>query len=40
MGRIWKECLAPKFMHDTLGVYHGEWMPEMDKCWFSDDGIK
>ena len=40
MGRVWKEAIAPKYMHDMLGVYQGVWMPQMDRCWFSDDGFQ
>lgn len=40
MARVWKECIAPKYMHDNFGVYHGIWMPQMDRCWFSDDGYQ
>lgn len=36
--RKWTEMIAPKLAHDELGVYHGLWMPEMDRCWLSDDG--
>lgn len=40
MNRIWKETIPPKFLHDTYGVYRGSWMPQMDRCWMSDDGIQ
>jgi len=40
MARIWKETLSPKFMHDTMGVYQGSWLPQMDRCWMSDDGYQ
>lgn len=36
--RKWTEMIAPKLVHQQLGAYHGEWMPEMDRCWMSDDG--
>lgn len=39
-GRIWKETLAPKYLHDAIGVYQGAWMPEMDRCWMSNDGYQ
>lgn len=39
MSRIWRETVAPKFLHDTMGVYHG-WMQHMDRCWDSDDGFQ
>lgn len=25
--------IPPKMMHDQMGLFHGQWMPEMDKCW-------
>lgn len=40
MGRIWTETISPAYMHDTLGVYNGIWMPQMDRCWISDDGLQ
>lgn len=29
----WVKGIPPKMMHDTLGIYQGLWMPEMDRCW-------
>lgn len=40
MKRVWRETISPKWMHDTLGVFHGYWMPQMDRCWISDDGYE
>ena len=40
MSRVWKETLSPTYLHDTYGVYQGIWMPQMDRCWISDDGIQ
>lgn len=40
MERIWKEAISPTYMHETLGVYQGVWMPQMDRCWMSDDGYQ
>lgn len=40
MARVWKEGIAPKYLHDNFGAYHGIWMPQMDRCWFSDDGYQ
>ena len=28
------------YLHETYGVYQGVWMPQMDRCWISDDGIQ
>lgn len=36
--RKWYKCIPPKYVHEKLGMYHGEWLPQMDKCWESDDG--
>ena len=38
--RIWKETLAPKYLHEVMGVYHGVWWPDMDRCWLSNDGYQ
>ena len=40
MNRIWKETISPAYMHQQFGVYKGIWMPQMDRCWMSDDGIQ
>ena len=40
MSRVWKETVSPKYLHDTMGVYRGTWMPQMDRCWDSDDGFQ
>ena len=40
MSRIWKETISPSYMHEHFGVYRGVWMPQMDRCWMSDDGIQ
>ena len=29
----WVKGVPPKMLHEQFGVYHGEWMPEMDRCW-------
>ena len=36
--RTWHKCIPPKYVHNKLGMYHGEWLPQMDKYWESDDG--
>ena len=38
--RIWKETIPPVFLHENFGMYQGIWMPQMDRCWMSDDGIQ
>ena len=40
MSRTWTESVSPKYLHDNFGVYHGIWMPQMDRCWYSDDGYQ
>lgn len=40
MSRIWKETLSPKYIHQMMGVYNGEYMKQMDRCWNSDDGYQ
>ena len=39
MSRKWIKSCPPKLMHDKLGMYQGNWMPQMDRCWESDDGF-
>ena len=36
--RKWTEVMSPKFVNEKLHCYHGQWLPEMDRCWMSDDG--
>ncbi len=38
--RIWRETIAPKYMHDAFGIYVGTWFPTMDRCWTSNDGYQ
>ncbi len=40
MMREWRETIAPQYLHDQFGAYHGQWMPQMDRCWMSNDGIQ
>ncbi len=40
MERIWKGTLAPAYLHETLGIHQGFWMPQMDRCWMSNDGLQ
>ena len=40
MARVWKEALSPKQVNDYMNCYHGMWMPQMDRCWYSDDGLQ
>lgn len=40
MSRVWKETISPKYLHETMGVYAGLWMPQMDRCWESSDGYQ
>lgn len=35
----WIKGVPPKMAHDMLGVYQGNWLPEMDRCWIrKEDG--
>ena len=35
----WIKAVPPKMLHDQFGVYRGQWMPEMDRCWIrKEDG--
>lgn len=36
--RVWHKCISPKQVHEELGIYHGTLLPEMDRCWESEDG--
>lgn len=38
MSRKWVKGLPPKKVHEMFGLYKGIWMPQMDRCWESDDG--
>lgn len=29
----WVKGIPPKIAHERFGIYHGQWMPEMDRCW-------
>lgn len=40
MGRVWKETPSPAYLHQEFGLYKGVWMPQMDRCWISDDGLQ
>ena len=36
----WIKAVPPKLLHDEFGVYKGQWMPEMDRCWIrKEDGV-
>ena len=36
----WIKAMTPKQMHDMIGIYQGQWMPEMDRCWIrTEDGV-
>ena len=40
MSPEWRETISPRFLHETIGVYNGIWMPQMDRCWNSNDGYQ
>ena len=29
----WIKSIPPKMLHDQYGIYNGQWMSEMDRCW-------
>lgn len=31
------KAIPPKMLHEEFGVYLGNWMPEMDRCWMDYD---
>ena len=36
----WIKAIPPKMVQDNFGVYHGKWLPEMDRCWIrKEDGV-
>lgn len=38
MARVWHKMISPKAAHEQFGIYKGQWMPFMDRCWESEDG--
>ena len=36
--RKWYKVIPPKKAQEVMNLYHGIWMPYMDRCWESDDG--
>lgn len=40
MNDKWIKAIPPKMLHEKLGVYVGQWTPEMDRCWIrKEDGV-
>lgn len=36
----WMKEIPPKMVHDSLGLYKGQWLPEMDRAWVrKEDGV-
>jgi len=33
----WVKGIPPKIAHERFGMCHGQWMPEMDRCWCDYD---
>lgn len=33
----WIKAIPPKMLHDQFGIYQGQWMPEMDRCWINTE---
>ena len=36
--RTWYKVIPPKYLHEKIGMYQSVWLPQMDRCWESDDG--
>lgn len=36
--RKWIKGVSPRQLNSIMPVYKGIWMPQMDRCWESDDG--
>ena len=37
--RKWIKGIPAKKLHEEFGMYKGNWMPQMDRYWESDDGL-
>lgn len=36
----WIKAIPPKMAQDKFNIYHGQWFPEMDRCWIrKEDGV-
>lgn len=36
----WIKSFTPQQLNDITGIYKGQWMPEMDRCWIrKEDGV-
>ena len=33
----WIKAVTPKQLNELTGVYKGQWMPEMDRCWIREE---
>ena len=36
--RKWIKGMSPRQLNSLMPIYKGIWMPQMDRCWISDDG--
>ena len=37
----WLKALSPAKLNSVVNIYHGQWMPEMDRCWIrKEDGVQ
>ena len=35
----WIKAIAPRMVQEKFGIYRGQWMKEMDRCWIrKEDG--
>lgn len=37
--RKWIKSMSPRHVNALTNCYSGQWMPQMDRCWQSDDGF-
>lgn len=36
----WIKAASPKQLHDQFGIYNGQWLKEMVRCWIrKEDGV-
>lgn len=36
----WIKAVTPATLHKQFGLYQGQWMPEMDRCWIrTEDSV-
>ena len=38
MSKVWHKVIPPKKAQEIANIYHGVWMPQLDRAWESEDG--